>query len=171
MIPWRGMTPSQLRARAAALEEEAVAIVATDLQRARDLNATAEGLRILAEETELASGLRRSDRSGNSTEKMQSAARVRHSVGTSDARDDQDVNVVRFQEIANAAGHTIRSVAEALKKKRGKGTHVYILKALRGGAGIRRTWADDIQELTKSLKYPHGFVASQRNWPGGWSRE
>jgi hypothetical protein len=136
---------------------------AGDVKTARDLTLLAtEFLAAAAERERLTSG----SRSGN-LDPMLAAARVRHSEGA----ESDDRKVRAFLEIANDAGHTLRSVAEAVKRSHGKGSHVYLLKALRGEKAIRLSWAKTIQGLTKSIKNPKGFEASAKNWPGGWARE
>lgn len=100
---------------------------------------------------------------------MLSAARVRHSAAVTSEHD----NVEEFLEVANEAGHTLRSIAEAVKEKFDKCSHVFLLKAVRGEKTIRRSWAEFIEELTKSKRYPKGYRAMSYNWPheNNWARE
>lgn len=82
-----------------------------------------------------------------------------------------DADTKDFLRVANAAGHTLNSVAKAVRKKFGKGSHVNIGKALRGEKSIRPAWAAYIASLTVSEAFPKGFEATPANWPGGWAAE
>jgi hypothetical protein len=103
---------------------------------------------------------------GTNVGPMLPAARVRHSGGA-----PKDRKTKAFAKVANAAGHTLRSVAEAVRKKYGQGTHVNLGRALRGERAIQERWAQHIQELTRSEAFPEGWEALPENWPGGWSRD
>lgn len=92
---------------------------------------------------------------------MLPAARARISKGNVRSESASDL-----QRIANAANHTLRSLAEAVGC-----SNVFLTKAIRGDKAIRESWAKQIQELTRSKEYPAGFAATKRNWPGGWARE
>jgi hypothetical protein len=110
--------------------------------------------------------LRAEVRSGTIVGPMMQAAKVRHSAASS-----RSPKARAFAKVANAAGHTLRSVAEAVRRKFGQGTHVNIGRALRGDRAIQKHWAQHIQELTRSEDFPDGWEATPENWPGGWSRD
>lgn len=74
------------------------------------------------------------------------------------------VRTERFLEIAHAANHTMRSVAAALGC-----THVHLNRALGGKNKIRKSWAETVQKLTTSDRFPEGYAAVEANWPAGWS--
>jgi len=82
-----------------------------------------------------------------------------------------DADTKDFLRVANAAGHTLNSVAKAVRRRFGKGSHVNIGKALRGEKSIRPSWASYIASLTVSEAFPKGFEATSVNWPGGWAAE
>ncbi len=152
------MDPSHLRAQADSLDGEAI-----ELARRGDvvkgLLRAAEAMRL----RELADGverLRSGDHGGNLSG-MLPAARVRQAKGATKGRKASALSLV-----ASDAGHTIRSIAEALGC-----SHVFLLKALRGDKAIRYSWAQRVQAMTRSEKHPDGFQATGANWRGGWARE
>lgn len=139
------MTPSELRRRADDLDRQGEAKLATGAKdEAAALFTAAESHREVADEMDR---LRRRDQRGN-PKGMVNAARVRMSAGA-------DKNPDELVAKANAAGYTLRSLAETVKL-----SHSVMSMARRGRRSIRRAVAEDIERLT-------GFKAIKANWPGG----
>jgi hypothetical protein len=71
-------------------------------------------------------------------------------------------------EVANAAGHTLVTLAEVVAKRMGtKFSHAILSKAPRGERPVRTAVAAIVQQETVSAKYPKGYEAIPRNWRGG----
>lgn len=98
--------------------------------------------------------------SGTSTE-MLSTARVRTSAGKGPKRGKLIV-------VANAAGFTMRSLAERLKIEGFRTSHASLSRAQHGIDRVPEALAKRVQVLTKSVQYPNGFEATLKNWPKGW---
>jgi hypothetical protein len=153
--------PSDLRLLAARLTAEL-----ERLPPGGQRDALAVAIRAALREADALDGLMSGDGRGTTVEPMLPAARVRHSGGAS-----KDRKTKAFAKVANAAGHTLRSVAEAVRRKFGQGSHVNVGRALRGDRAIQERWAKHIQDLTRSEAFPDGWEATPENWPGGWSRD
>ncbi len=70
--------------------------------------------------------------------------------------------VSHFVRVLNAAGHSIRSLAES----RGCPCSYGLLSmASRGDASISTTAAEWVRDHSKSDKYPDGYEVTARNWP------
>lgn len=86
---------------------------------------------------------------------MVSAARAHISAGKSKGANEGASDPLI--EAANAKGHTMRSLAEAV------GVPASIIsRARKGSRRIKRSAAQAIEKLT-------GFPATAANWPGGWT--
>jgi hypothetical protein len=71
-------------------------------------------------------------------------------------------------EVANAAGHTLVTLAEAVAARtKTDFSHAILSKAPRGKRPVRAQVAAIVAELTKSAAYPKGYEVTARNWPGG----
>jgi hypothetical protein len=142
----RTVNPAELRRLAAELDEKAkTALRAGKAAEAELFVQAAWKARDMADKRE--QQLLARDQHGTTTE-MVNPARVRISAG---ADEDPDELVAK----ANAAGYTLRSLAEAVKC-----SHVLLSQARRGKRSIRRAIVDDVERLT-------GFKATRANWPGG----
>jgi hypothetical protein len=72
--------------------------------------------------------------------------------------------------VANEAGHTLVSLAEAVTAHLGLAKllpHSVLSRGARGERAVREDVAKAVQELTRSESRPHGYEASARNWPRG----
>ena len=146
------MTPAQLRRKAADLDRDGEALIkAGKPKEAAQFLLEAEYYEAAAAEMERrgigALPLRGRVQRG-STKGMVNAARVRMSMAA-DAVPDELVAK------ANAAGYTLRSLAEAVKC-----SHAVLSQARRGKRSLRRAIVEDIERLI-------GFKAIRANWPGG----
>jgi hypothetical protein len=142
-------TPEEWRRRAAEYDRKAKqATEAGDADEALAMDRAAYTARQVAEKLEAeakAGRLPMRDQRG-SKKGMVNAARVRISAG---ADENPDALVAK----ANAAGYTLRSLAEAVKC-----SHVLLSQARQGKRSIRRQIVDDVERLT-------GFKATRANWP------
>jgi hypothetical protein len=144
-------TPAEWRRRAAEYDAKAKAAAEAGDQEEVEVwvRATlsaqyaAEEMERQEQEGRLPQRGQRGNRSG-----MLNAARVRMSAGADETPD----NLVAK---ANAAGYTLRSLAEAVKC-----SHALLSQARRGIRSIRREIVEDVERLT-------GFKATRANWPGG----
>lgn len=84
--------------------------------------------------------------------------RVRHSRGKSSASDD---GVSKFVRVLNAAGYSIRALAELPGCPCSYGL---LSMASRGDVSISRKVAEWVEARTKSEKYPNGYEATRSNW-------
>jgi hypothetical protein len=142
-------TPDEWRRRAAEYDRRArAATEAGDAEEALVMDRAAYTARLVADKLEAeakAGRLPGRDQRG-SNKGMVNAARVRISAGA-------DENPDELVAKANAAGYTLRSLAEAVKC-----SHVLLSQARRGTRSIRRQIVDDIERLT-------GFKATRAHWP------
>lgn len=150
--------PAAARARAAILREEAASLP----EPARGLLLSrALFLEQFARELErLRTGTKRGIQS-----RMLAAEPRKSTLYTDDAK------MKAFLKVANAAGHTLNSVAKAVRKEFGQGSHVNIGKAIRGEKPIRMSWAAYIASQTVSEAFPKGFEATAAHYPAGWVPE
>ena len=152
------MTPEELRKRAEQCDQRGV-----ELARKRDTLAAADafeeaiGLRKAADELEA----RLSQSPGRATTgRMTGSARRR----MSEASGSENPLV----EVANAAGHTLVTLSEAVAKRtKTRFSHAILSKAPRGLRPVREDVTKIVQELTRSEKYPDGYEPTSRNWRGG----
>ena len=76
----------------------------------------------------------------------------------------------KLTRYANAAGYTIKTLAEAATKKLKRHVPRSGLSMARAGERpIKRDVAEAVRELTRSEKYPDGFEVTPGNWRGGLS--
>jgi hypothetical protein len=145
------VTPEELRKLADEIDKEAEAKArAGDKEGAGKLWDMAEEARYRATQRERAAkvgALRPRNQRGNK-KVMVNPARVRISAGA-DERPDELVAK------ANAAGYTLRSLAEAVDC-----SHALLSQARRGERTIKRQIAEAVEKLT-------GFKATKANWPRG----
>lgn len=151
-------TADDLLTRAEALEREAAeAMDAGHAQKAARLALQAVAL------LQAAVGLQNRHQSGTKRG-MVPAARTRISAGRSKQHHGED-KAHPLIEAANAQGHTLRSLAEAVKAATGKPcSHAALSRGISGDRPIRKASADAVAKLT-------GYKATAANWPGGWSPE
>jgi hypothetical protein len=158
----RGVTPEKLRQVAADLEAKAEeAFRAGKAAEGEAFLDAAWSARDKADQRERQLAGRPARSRSDNLPSMLPAARVRISKGTTRVEKPDELRIV-----ANEAGHTVRSLADEVGC-----SNVFLLRARRGDAAIRESWAKEVQRLTRSAKYPTGFAATRRNWPGGWARE
>jgi transcriptional regulator with XRE-family HTH domain len=140
------VTPADLRKKAADLEARGDALLkAGKPDQAAKCYVDAEMYGAAAAEMER---LQRLTQRGSKDRMVANAARLRMSQGA-DAVPDELVAK------ANAAGYTLRSLAEAVKC-----SHAVLSQARRGKRSLRRAIVEDIERLI-------GFPATRANWPGG----
>jgi hypothetical protein len=93
---------------------------------------------------------------------MITATRVRHSQGKSRKMSAQGRQPSRAVVIANAAGHSLHSLAEC----EGVGcTASALTQAHQGDIGMPADRAKLIQKLTRSKEYPKGIEPTAEFWP------
>jgi hypothetical protein len=78
-----------------------------------------------------------------------------------------------FQQAANAAGYTVRSLAQKLRAEGWRVSHPYLRQCLNGEANIRLSLAERVQEvLGKDPAKGWRWAATRKNWPGkAWAKE
>lgn len=94
--------------------------------------------------------------------------RVRHSRGKQRKMTEGGEQPSRIVVIANAAGHSLHSLAEAIEEAQGSGTYsasALSQAATKGGIGMPEARAKLIQKLTRSKEYPKGIEPTVEFWP------
>lgn len=89
---------------------------------------------------------------------VETPARLRISKGRGGEKPDE------LQAAANAAGYTLRSLAEKLRAEGFRVSHPFLRQCREGSSAIREPLARRIEALT-------GFRATQAHWPKGWAKE
>jgi hypothetical protein len=93
--------------------------------------------------------------------------RVRHSQGKNRKLEAAGTPPSRVVVIANAAGHSLHSLAEKIAEAEGGTYSASALSqaATKGGIGMPPARAKLIQKLTRSKAFPQGIEPSAEFWP------